>query len=141
MRQIKFFTPGFMMAMSVLAMCLTMSACGGDGDDDDIDRNINDNNKQGSTRGEYKIDVSFSGDTSGWDLEIYFYSADNQGYRYPIYEGDKLLEPNSSGTLWKSTEFRNYSIKTDNKGWVVVCQVNMFKKKKAKEQQEEGPIQ
>lgn len=132
MRRTKLFMSGMMTVLTAVVLCLSMSACGGSSSDDDyddgidIDDNIDDDREV--TRGTWQVDVSFSGNTSGWDLEIAFQSTDMSAKNYPMYEGDKKLELNAWDTYWMNHEFRDYSVKTGNKGYSIHCYVKLKRK-------------
>ena len=125
-----FFYP-LMAAVSAFSLCFCMTACGSDDKSEleELEEDINDG--VSVIKGVHQIDVSFSGDTSGWDMKIYFQSADMKGDNYPMYENDKKLEINANGVYWMNTEFRNYSVRTDDKGYMVHCYMDIKKKKKA----------
>ena len=120
-----------MAAVSAFSLCFCMTACGSDDKSEleELEEDINDG--VSVVKGVHQIDVSFSGDTSGWDLKIYFQSVDMKGNNYPMYEGDKQLDINANGVYWLSKEFRSYSVKTDDKGYMVHCYMELTKKRKA----------
>ena len=109
------------MAM-VASMCLvTFTACGGS-DDDDI------GGESGNlTVGTHRVDVEFSGETAGWNVSLTFLGTDKN-----VTKASRLYENGSALTtvdgVWLATEFRPYSVTTDNDSQSLQCTVTLRKK-------------
>ena len=134
MQRMKFYLSGMMTVLMAALMCVSMSACGGSGSDDDfdgidIDKDVSEREGHSVTRGEWQLDISFSGDTSGWDLEIMFKSTTPSAENYPMFEGDKELELNAWDSYWKSQDFRDYAVRTGKKGYTIHCSIKLKRKK------------
>ena len=131
MKRVSRFTYLFVVAVTALMSCLFLTACGSDDKSEleELEENLNDG--LSVIRGVHQFDVSFSGDTSDWNLEISLYSVDMKSDPYPIYENDKLVEYNYplNKSQWKNSEFRSYSVRTDNKGYTVNCGIYLTRKK------------
>lgn len=83
-----------------------LTACGDDDDEEETE--------QGVTVGTHRIDVSFSGDTQGWDVGLTFLATayHANGTPFPgMYENGEQLETSYAGT-WKCEEIRDYSVST-----------------------------
>ena len=129
MKRTKQLLNGLMTVLTAVVLCLSMSACGSGSDDDydgvDFDRsqtgNQNKSNKR--TKGVHQIDVSFSGDTEGWGMKIFFISSNkNGGETKLIYEGE-VRDHN-----FYEYEYKNYSVKTTDEAYMLVCEVHFIRK-------------
>lgn len=114
------------MALTALAVtCATsFTACGGDDDDKPIG-----NETEKLTVGTHRVDVDFSGDTSGWSVNVGFVGS---GYPDPttaskLYEDGKQLEL-TSGSVWMSEGFRSYSVSTDDRSQCLTAMVMLTKR-------------
>lgn len=102
-----------MMMVAVLAMLMSMTlvACGGDSVEEE--KGSQKSEHAGDPTGMPRIDVSFSGDTSGWSGLVSISGDKPDGFHNPdIYEGDKKLALKLGS--WEGNEFRNYSFYSPN---------------------------
>lgn len=101
----KYFKP-LMLAVLMAVSVPLFTACGSDDEEEKTE--------QGVAVGSHRIDVSFSGDTQGWDVGLTFLATAYyaNGTPFPgMYENGKELETSYAGT-WKSYEMRDYSVST-----------------------------
>lgn len=131
MQRIKCYYSGMMTVLMAALMCVSMSACGGGSDDDfdgiDIDRNIDNNQPSKSgrrTKGVHQVDVSFSGNYDGWDLKVYFISADKDGAETKLYYDGQEMEQR----FYVYNEYHDYSVKTTDQAYVLICEVTLTRK-------------
>lgn len=96
-----------MVTMAMMTMCM-FAACGDDKDDDLPDGYYK------TTEGVHRIDVSFSGDASGWEGATAFvatYGDGSHGF-VKLYENGKLL---SNDGTFMGEDLRSYSVETEEK--------------------------
>ena len=94
-----------MIALMGLVCVTTFTACGDDNDEDVIGGETSD-----VTIGTHRIDVSFDGNFSGWNVEVGFIGSP---YGTPLYEDGEELKTNEG--MWTGKVFRSYSVSTNDK--------------------------
>lgn len=111
MKQTKFTLSGMMTALVAVAMCFSMSACGGDSSDDD------DINPKGSTRkGVHRLEVNFSRNYAPKkDHKMYFYAFKTLTEETDIFDVNGNLMPTrrAQGIEVSKTESCVYYTKDD----------------------------
>ena len=94
-----------MMAI-MAAMCVTLNACGGDDDDDLPDGYVR------TTEGVHRVEVAFSGDTTGWNGDLTFIAVYGDGTHGKVKMYENGIQISDNGTFG-SEELRDYDIQTD----------------------------
>lgn len=91
------------LVMAIVAVvCVTLTACGGDDDSENVVK---------TSTGVHRIDVSFSGDTSGWDCQALFVGTHGNTHDVKLYENGKDVTETPGGFAGQG--FRDYSVETD----------------------------
>ena len=103
MRRTKFFMSVMVSALAAVAMCLSMSACGGDDNDDyEIE-----NPKVSTKKGVHRLEISFSRNyTPRKDYGMYFFAFKTMTVETDIFNANGVLMPkrNAQGIEVKKTE-------------------------------------
>lgn len=93
-----------LMMLLMVAVSMTVVSCGGDDDDD---KGVS------TTVGVHRIDVEFSGDTSGWNLQALFIGSYQNSTNVTLYENGKVLTTDMNSYIDKAV--RKYSIESESK--------------------------
>jgi len=111
MRRTKFFMSLMVSALAAVAMCLSMSACGGDDNDDEIGgQNVS------TKKGVHRLEISFSRNyTPREDLGMYFFAFKTMTDETDIFNanGDLMPKRNAQGIEVKKTESCKYYTAND----------------------------
>lgn len=94
--------------MAMMTVCMFI-ACGGDDKDDDLSEDY-----QKITEGVHRIEVSLTGDLTGWEGRFAFVAVCGDGTRgyVKLYENGQQI---SDDGTFLGEELRNYTIETDAK--------------------------
>ena len=100
----------YVLSLAVLAMSVCLyTACSSSSSDDD---NVPENYVK-TTEGVHRIEVSFNGDTDGWETSLTFIAVYGDGShgKVKIYENGNLVGESS----YQTKELRFYSVETEKK--------------------------
>ena len=104
----KYFKYSTLAIMAMMTVCL-FTSCGSDDKDDDLPEGY-----QKITEGVHRIEVSLSGDLTGWEGRFAFVAVCGDGTRgfVKLYENGRQISEDGS---FLGEELRNYTIETDAK--------------------------
>ncbi len=94
-----------MMLAMMAVVCSTFTACGGGDSDDDIPGDV-----VKTTTGVHRIEVTFSGNTTGWEGQIMFIATNGKSYNVPLYRDGNLLSTDGG---YSTEELKNITIDTE----------------------------
>ena len=101
-------TKYLMMAMTA-AVCMTLTACGGDDKEDDIP-----GDGAATGIGVHRIDVQYSDNAAGCRVMNIFYGVRKDGSMADLYENGVKLERDAMSGTWYTEELRDLSVQTED---------------------------
>lgn len=98
-----------MMAVMTAAVCMTLTACGGDDKEDDIP-----GGGAATGIGVHRIDVQYSDNAAGCRVMNIFYGVRKDGSMADLYENGGKLERDAMSGTWYTEELRDLSVQTED---------------------------
>lgn len=99
----KYFSYIMMMVMMTV-VCVIFSACGGDKDDDLPEGYVK------TTEGIHRIEVTFDGNTAGWEGQIMFLATNGTSHNVAIYKDGSLVGTDGG---FSTEELRNITAESE----------------------------